>query len=274
MQAPLLIVDGDNLTHRAYHTSPKSIVAPDGTPTNAIVGFFSILSRLWSLEKLGPVFVAWDTLGVDTYRSQLLPAYQTGRVFEPAIVIQLNMLPTICSAFGFGVGTEAGFEADDIMATAALSYHGESLLYTTDKDSYQLVTERIHVLAPQRGGKPPLHIGPAQVVEMLGVLPEQVTDFKALAGDPSDKIPGAKGIGPKTAASLLLQHGSLEEVLKTWARPDEVDQLLMYKEVVKMRPAATIKLPTQTPDWQSGAEALRSLGATNLAQRIQALKSS
>ncbi|MEQ1823493.1 MAG: 5'-3' exonuclease H3TH domain-containing protein [Fimbriimonadaceae bacterium] len=271
MRPPLLIVDGDNLTHRAYHTSPKSIVAPDGTPVNAIVGFFSILAKLWATEPPSAVFVAWDTLGMDTYRSKLLPAYQTGRIFEPSIVTQLNMLPEICRSFGFGVGKQAGFEADDIMATAALQSSESVLLYTTDKDSYQLVDERINVLAPQRGGKPPTHIGPAQVVEILGVLPEQVADFKALAGDPSDKIPGAKGIGPKTAASLLLQHGSLEEVLKTWSRPDEVELLRMYKEIVLMRPSAIIELPDEKPDWRAGAEVLRTLGANNLATRVSEL---
>jgi DNA polymerase I len=271
VEVPLLIVDGDNLTHRAFHTSPKSIVAPDGTPTNAIVGFFSILARLWSTMPIRAIYVAWDTLGVDTYRNKLWPLYQTGRFFDPAIVTQLNMLPDICRAFGFGVGKEGGFEADDIMATAALEASGPVLLYTTDKDSYQLVTDRIRVLAPQRGGKPALQIGPAQVVEILGVLPEQVPDFKALAGDPSDKIPGARGIGPVTAASLLLKHGSLEAALKDWSKPEEVEQLLMFRDVVRMRPTASVQLPEAGPDWLSGAVALRALGAENLATRIESI---
>ncbi|MEQ1934021.1 MAG: 5'-3' exonuclease H3TH domain-containing protein [Fimbriimonadaceae bacterium] len=267
----MLIVDGDNLAHRAYHTTPKTVSAPDGTPINAIVGFFSILARLWTSEGKGPVFVAWDTLGVDTYRNKLWPPYQTGRIFEPSIVTQLNMLPMVCEAFGFGVGKEPGYEADDIMATVALRASGPALLYTTDKDSYQLVTDRVKVLAPQRGGKPPIHIGPPQVVEILGILPEQVPDFKALAGDPSDKIPGARGIGPVTAAALLLKNGSLEAVLKDWSKPEEADQLLMFREVVRMRTNASVQLPDSKPDWVSGANALRALGADNLATRIEAL---
>lgn len=264
---PLLIVDGDNLTHRAYHSTPKTIAH------NAIVGFVGMLARIWQEEKPRGVFVAWDTLGVKTYRDELWPAYQGGRVFEESIVQQLNMLPTICLAFGFGVGKEGGFEADDLMAAAALrevENGGTALLLTTDKDSYQLVSDRVTVLAPRRGTRELDRIGPSQVVERMGVLPEQVPDFKALMGDSSDKVPGTKGIGPKAAAALLLRHGTLENVVANWAAKD-AELALMFREVTCMRPTVRVQLPERGPDWQAGAAALRALSADGVADRVAAL---
>ncbi|MGI8923751.1 MAG: 5'-3' exonuclease [Fimbriimonadales bacterium] len=206
-QGPLLVVDGDNLAHRAYHTTPKTVLGADGKPINAIIGFFGMLLRVWEEEKPRGVFVAWDTLGVDTYRNKLWPPYQTGRVFDGEIVQQLDIFPALCREFGFGVCKSAGYEADDLMAAAAcreVADGGTCLLYTTDRDAYQLVSQHVTILAPRPRTRELDRIGPLQVVERLGVLPEQVPDFKALSGDPSDKIPGARGVGPKSAATLLL----------------------------------------------------------------------
>jgi len=273
VSAPLLIVDGDNLAHRAYHSTPKSVTAEDGSPINAIVGFFSMMSRIWGEEKPRGVFVAWDTLGVDTYRSKLWPPYQGGRVFDREIVLQLDLLPSLCGAAGFGVGKEAGFEADDLMAAAALkeaAAGGSALLFTTDKDDYQLVTDQITVLSHKRGTRELDRIGPMQVVERMGVLPQQVPDFKALSGDSSDKIPGIRGIGPKAAASLLLTYGTLDNVVANWDKA-LANQALMFREVARMRPECKVMLPVGGPDWKAGAEALRVLGANNLADRLEAL---
>lgn len=272
---PLLVIDGDNLAHRAYHSTPKTVKAPDGTPINAIVGFIGMLLRFHNEEKPRAIFVAWDTLGVDTYRNELWPPYQGGRVFDKEIVLQLNMLPDICRAFGLGVGKCRGYEADDLMAAAALAevaQGGTALLLTTDRDSYQLVSESITVLTPKKGTRELDRIGPHEVVERFGVLPEQVPDFKALSGDSSDKIPGVKGIGPKAAASLLLTHGTLEHVLENWGRPQDAELALKFREVARMRPDCAVSLPDGPPDWEAGAEALRALGATNMADRVAETK--
>jgi DNA polymerase I len=269
---PLLIVDGDNLAHRAYHSTPKTLTGASGAPINAVVGFFTILHRLWLDEQPRAVFVAWDTLDTPTYRHSLWPDYQGGRVFEPEIVQQLGLLPDLCRAFGFGTGQRAGAEADDLMAAAChaeLRQGGTCLLLTTDRDAYQLVSDRVTVLSPQRGTRELARIGPDQVVERLGVRPEQVPDFKALAGDASDKIPGARGIGPKTASTLLAQHGTLDAVLAAWDRSAENDLVRTFHEMVRLRPDVPVTLPPSgTPDWTGGAAALRQLGATTLADRL------
>lgn len=271
---PLLIIDGDNMAHRAYHSTPKSVKSETGKPINAVVGFFGMLGNLWRQEKPRGIFVAWDTLGVATYRNRLWPPYQGGRVFDQEIVEQLNLLPDLCRACRLGVGKEAGYEADDLMAAAAIaevSGGGEALLLTTDRDSYQLVTERITVLSPQRGTRELLRIGPLQVVERMGVLPEQVPDFKALSGDSSDKIPGIRGIGPKAAASLLLKFGTLDRVVESWENQADVELARMFREVVRMHPEVQVQLPIGLPDWQAGAAALRGLGALGLADRVHSL---
>jgi DNA polymerase I len=276
-ERPLLIIDGDNLAHRAYHSMPKSLKSADGRPINAIVGWTNMLLTLWEAEQPRSVYVAWDTLGVDTYRHELWPTYQGGRVFDTAIVKQLDLLPSVATAFGFGTGKLAGYEADDFMAAAAYAETrrgGRSLLLTTDRDAYQLVSDSVMVLAPRSGVRDLIRIGPEQVVERMGVLPEQVPDFKALAGDSSDNIPGAKGIGPKSAAALILKYGTLEAILD--ARTDTIsptlaEQLRMFKRVVSMQGDVAVELPaTAPPDWQSAAKRLRELGAENLSERIAA----
>ncbi len=277
-ERPLLIVDGDNLAHRAYHSMPKTLKSSDGRPINAIVGWTNMVLTIWDNERPRSMFVAWDTLGVDTYRHKLWPTYQGGRVFDDAIVKQLNLLPSLAAAFGFGVGKQPGYEADDFMAAAAVAETargGHSLLLTTDRDAYQLVSDRVTVLAPRSGVRDLIRIGPQQVVERMGVLPEQIPDFKALAGDASDNIPGAKGIGPKAAASLLLKYGTLEATLA--ARQDTLgpplaDQLRIFKEIVCMRPQdLSVTLPeTAPPNWQAAAQRLEELGAKNSAERVAA----
>jgi DNA polymerase-1 len=207
----------------------------------------------------------------------LWPTYQGGRVFDNAIVRQLDLLPGLAASFGFGVGKKPGYEADDFMAAAAIAETkrgGRSLLLTTDRDAYQLVSDSVTVLAPRSGVRDLMRIGPQQVVERLGVLPEQVPDYKALAGDASDGIPGAKGIGPKAAASLLLKYGTLEATLE--ARTDTMsptlaEQLLMFKRIVTMQVDLDVVLPeTGPPNWAAAAAELRRLGALNSAERLEA----
>jgi DNA polymerase-1 len=235
----------------------------------------TLLAGVWGAERPRGVFVAWDTLGVKTYRHELWPDYQGGRVFEPEIVRQLGLLPGLCAASGFGVGQREGFEADDLMAAAVaaeLKRGGTCLLLTTDRDAYQLVSERVTVLNPRRGASEIERIGPREVEARLGVPPALVPDFKALSGDSSDKIPGLRGVGPKTAAALLRQHGSLDAVLAARGNDEETELALRFRTVVRLRPTVAVRLPQSgAPRWRGGAAALRELGANSWAERMERL---
>lgn len=270
---PLLIVDGDNLAHRAYHSTPKTVVGKDGQPINAFVGFFGMLTRIWDAEAPRGILVAWDTLGTPTYRDKLWPAYQSGRVIDAELRSQLDRFPDLCRAGGLGVGKQGGYEADDFMASAAdaeVANGGTCLILTTDKDSYQLASDHVTILSPQRKTRELERIGPLGVVEKFRVLPEQVPDFKALSGDPSDKIPGIKGIGPQTAAALLLQHGKLEKLVATWTNPRNIELAMVFREVCTMRRDAPVTLPDGPPNWADAVPLLREMGAETLADRLEA----
>jgi DNA polymerase-1 len=259
----LLAIDGDSLAHRAYHALPKSI------RLNAIVGFSNFLLRLWEAEQPSAVLVAWDTLEVATYRHEALPAYQSGREFEDSIVDQLDQLPEVCESYGFLVAKADGFEADDFLAASAAKWKGPVLVATSDRDAFQLVSDRVTVLQPVKGVSEIARIGPAEVRERYGVEPEQVPDFIALRGDSSDKIPGASGIGPKKAADLLRQYGTLEAALKDGRFSTIADDLRLYRSIATMDKKAPLpKLVKTPPDFARAAEHARELKLNAVARRL------
>src|SRR5262249_19885236 len=155
------------------------------------------------------------------------------------------------------------YEADDFLAAAATREEadgGEALVATSDRDAFQLVTERVTVLQPARGG--PIRIGPEGVRERYGVDPAQVPDFIALRGDPSDRIPGARGIGEKRGAELLRQYGSLEAMLEEGRFATEADALRLYRGIATMdRGAPLPQLPDVSPDWAAAAAHARAPSA-------------
>jgi 5'-3' exonuclease len=259
----LLAIDGDSLAHRAYHALPKSI------HLNAIVGFSNFLVRLWESEQPDAVLVAWDTLEEATYRHEALPAYQSGREFEDSIVEQLDLLPDVVAAFGFLVAKAPGFEADDFLAAAAGGWPGPVVVATSDRDAFQLVSERVTILQPVKGVSELARIGPAEVRERYGVEPAQVPDFIALRGDSSDRIPGAPGIGPKKAADILRQHGTLEQALADGRFSADADTLRLYRSIATMDANAPLPpLAPTPPDWVQASERARELGLGGLSRRL------
>jgi DNA polymerase-1 len=259
----LLAIDGDSLAHRAYHALPKSI------RLNAIVGFSNFLLRLWEAEQPEAVLVAWDTLEVPTYRHEALPVYQSGREFEPSILEQLGMLPDVVASYGFLVAKGGGYEADDFLAASAAAWPGPVLVATSDRDAFQLVSDRVGILQPVKGVSELARIGPAEVRERYGVEPEQVPDFIALRGDSSDKIPGAPGVGPKKAADLLKQYGTLEAALSEGRFATIVDELRLYRRIATMDAAAPLpELHATPPDWEGAAAHARELGLNAVASRL------
>jgi DNA polymerase-1 len=260
----LLTIDGDSLAHRAYHALPKSI------HLNAIVGFSNFMLRLWEAEQPAAVLVAWDTLEVETYRHEALPEYQSGREFEDSIVDQLDQLPEVVESWGFLVAKADGYEADDFLAASAAKWKGRVVVATSDRDAFQLVSDRVTVLQPVKGVSELARIGPEQVRERYGVEPEQVPDFIALRGDSSDKIPGAPGVGPKKAADVLREFGTLEHALKAGRFSTIADDLRLYRSIAtmdKQAPLPTLK-KTTPPDWVSASEHAKELGLGGLSRRL------
>jgi DNA polymerase-1 len=273
MSRPLLVVDGDSFAHRAYHALPKTIRRAGGRPAGAIVGFLNMLVRLWEAERPRAVLVAWDTLEVPTYRHEALEVYQSGRIFEPDLLEQLPMLPELVEALGFAYAKAAGYEADDFLAAAVAAEEkrgGTTLVATSDRDAFQLVSDRTLVLQPTRGVSELARIGPAEVMERYGVEPRQVPDFIALRGDPSDRLPGARGIGPKKGADVLREYGSLEEALAAGRFAQEAEDLRLFRRIAQLDASAPLpELPDQEPDWAGAAKLVGSWGLGNAAGRLE-----
>ena len=269
MKPPLLVVDGDSLAHRAYHSIPKSV------NHNAVVGFTNMVVRLWEMEEPRAVVVGWDTLTVPTYRHEAFEGYQAGRHFDQSLLDQLDMLPQLVEALGFAAAKGPGYEADDFLAAAVRSEEkrrgGRAVVVTSDRDSFQLVSDRTTVVTPIRGVSELARIGPDEVRERYGVEPAQVPDFIALRGDPSDRLPGARGVGPKTAATILKQYGTLEAALEAGRFPQQREELRLYRRIASLDASAPLPpLQDQSPTWAEASSLVRSWGMNQLADRLAA----
>jgi DNA polymerase I len=277
MNRPLLVVDGDSFAHRSYHALPKSIRRRSNKGAGAIVGFANFLLRLYTEEQPRAVLVGWDTLDAPTYRHRALPGYQGGRVFDAELLDQLEVLPQFVEACGFAAAKAPGYEADDFLAAAVAQEErqgGIVVLASGDRDAFQLASDRTVILHPVRAGEM-ARIGPAEVRERYGVEPKQVPDFIALRGDPSDKIPGAPGVGPKSAASLLRRYGSLEAALAEGKFASQAEQLRLYRSIATMDATAPLpSLPDQTPTWRMAAALAREWDLNRLADRLTELTQS
>jgi len=274
VKRPLLVIDGDSLAHRAYHALPKTIRRADRRPSNAIVGFTNFLLGLWDSEQPRAVLVGWDTLEVPTYRHEAFESYQGGREFDDELLEQLALLPQLVEAFGFASAKAAGYEADDFLAAAVVAEEkrrGTAVVATSDRDSFQLASERTTILQPVRGVSEIARIGPAEVRERYGVEPAQVVDFIALRGDPSDRLPGAPGVGPKKAADLLRQYGSLEEAIAAGRFTALAEELRLYRRIASLDASAPLPPhPDQTPSWAAASSLLSAWGMNAVAERVAA----
>ena len=255
---------------------PKTILRRGRKPAGAILGFANMLLRLYREERPRAVLVAWDTLDVPTYRHEKFPAYQSGREFDDAVVEQLEVLPEFVAACGFQNAKAPGFEADDFLASAAAKEErrgGTVLIASGDRDTFQLASDRTNILYPVRAGEM-ARIGPAEVRARYGVDPEQVPDFIALRGDPSDKVPGAPGVGATGAATLLQRYGSLEAALKAGRFPAMAESLRLFRSIATMnRKAPLPSLRSQKPTWDKAAELAREWELNQLARRLEELGS-
>ena len=273
---PLLVIDGDSFAHRAYHALPKSIRRKGDKPAGAILGFANLLLRLYREEQPRAVLVGWDTYEEPTYRHEAFAAYQSGREFDDDVIEQLAVIPEFVTACGFANAKRAGYEADDFLAAAAAAEErrgGRVLVASGDRDTFQLASAKTTILYPIRGGGVE-RIGPSEVRARYGVEPKQVPDFIALRGDPSDKLPGAPGVGAGGAAALLQKYGSLAAILKAGRFPKLAEELRLYRAIATMdRKAPVPRLPDQAPTWAKAAALARSWQLKQLAERLEELAS-
>lgn len=269
---PLLIIDGDLFAHRSYHALPKTIMRAGSRPAGAILGFANFLLRIYAAEQPRAVLVAWDTLEVPTYRHKAFPAYQSGREFDADLVEQLPLLPEFVTACGFANAKAPGYEADDFLAAGVAAEErrrGRVLVASGDRDTFQLASDRTTILYPVRAGEM-ARIGSAEVRERYGVEPHQVPDFIALRGDPSDKIPGAPGLGAAGAANVLKKFRTLDGALKAGRFPSQAEKLRLYRSIATMDKKAPLpRLQDQKPKWGEAAALARKWGLLQLAHRIE-----
>ena len=271
---PLLVIDGDSFAHRAYHGVPKSIRRRGNKGGGAILGFANFLLRLYAQEEPRAVLVGWDTLDAPTYRHRALATYQSGRLFDAELLDQLDVLPQFVAACGFAFAKAAGYEADDFLAAAVAQEErrgGTAIVASGDRDAFQLASDKTTILQPVRAGEM-ARIGPAEVRERYGVEPRQVPDFIAIRGDPSDKIPGLTGVGPKGAASLLRRYGSLEAALAQGSFAAQAENLRLYRSIATMDASAPLPpLDDQTPTWDAAAALAREWELNQLADRLASI---
>jgi DNA polymerase-1 len=283
MSRPLLAVDAPSLLYRAFFALPKSITDKDDRPVNALLGTANLI--LWVVERHKPRAVVLCT-GAEaaTYRTDLYDGYHADRPPMPEeLEYQWDAAPALFAAFGWTWLDAGELEADDLLgalARAEVAARGEALLFTGDRDMFQCVGDRVRVLFPRGGKDGPELIDIAGVKQRYGIMPEQVPDFIALRGDPSDGLPGAKGIGEKTAGELLRVHGDLETAIANARseRPrvaaalrEQADELRDYRRIATLQPIDVARPADGPTEFAAAAEAARERGMGRLAERLERL---
>jgi DNA polymerase-1 len=267
---PLLVVDAPSLLYRAFYALPKSITDDDKQPVNALLGSINLVLREIELHDPRAVVMCFG-LDAAKYRVALYEGYHADRPAVPdELAPQFVAAPALYEALGWYTATSDEFEADDLLGSHAAvesEAGGETLILTGDRDMFQCVDDRVKVLYVRTGSKGAQVVDEAEVKARYGIEPSLVPDFIALRGDPSDGIPGAKGVGEKTAASLLNRYGSLEGSLggKLAASADE---LRAFKEMASLRRLDVERVPDRPTDRTAGAEAVRARGMRRLAERL------
>jgi DNA polymerase-1 len=283
---PLLVVDTPSMLYRAFFALPKSIKGElpgvkGRQSVNALLGAANLILREVALHDPRAVVLCFGP-DAATYRVELYPPYHAARPEMPAeLVPQWADAPGFFGAFGWKVATSDDLEADDLMGSLAKSEEkagGRALLMTGDRDMYQCATKAVTVLYVRTGSQGAEKVDPAEVKKRYGIGPELVPDFIALRGDPSDGLPGAKGVGEKGAAELLRKHGSLEAVLDNAFRETRPalrtaltgsrDELLAFKDIATLRKAKVGRPRDKRLDRRGAAKAARERGMNRLADRL------
>jgi DNA polymerase-1 len=278
---PLLVVDAPSALFRAFYALPDTITDNKGQPVNALLGALNIVFRV--VADYNPRAVVL-TFGPDAaeYRTELYPPYHAQRPeVPPDLDRQFAESREFFEAFGWTIARSDDHEADDVLhslARAEQEAGGTVRLLTGDRDMYQCANERTKILYMKTGTKGVEEVDADEVKRRYGVAPEQVPDFIALRGDPSDGLPGGKGIGEKTAADLLKRHGTLEAALDAWsgessarvrgALKDQRDELLTFKDIATLRTVPVELPPDRATDIEGGRRMAEERGMNALAKRL------
>lgn len=211
-----LLIDGHGIAFRAFYALP-ALNAPDGTPTNAIVGFFNMLGKIWHEQQPDAIYAAFDMKG-PTFRHEIFPEYKGTRKPTPEeFKVQVPLIEEALPLLGIHVMRRQSIEADDLLGSAATTFAAqgdETLILTSDKDIFQVLRNGVKILRPSKGVSRFEEYTAQSFLEEYGFTPEKVVDYLALMGDTADNIPGIPGVGKKTAARLLKQYSSIEGIVE------------------------------------------------------------
>ncbi len=281
MSRPLLAVDGPFLLYRSFFALPDSIKGAEDRPINALLGAVNVLLRVAADRGPRAIVICFGAEAA-AYRVELYPPYHAHRPEVPAALQwQFDQAPRLFQDFGWAVETADELEADDLLGSFAqveTEAGGRTLILTGDRDMYQCVSDHVSVLCLKQGTSGFEQLGPAEVASRYGVPAALVPDFIALRGDPSDGLPGAPGIGPKSASALLNAHGSLEQALAhadaerprvQAALSEHADELRAFREIALLRTVALERPADRATDLERGATAARRYGMNRLAERLE-----
>lgn len=294
MPLPLLVVDAPFLMYRSFFALPESITGVQGRPVGALLGAANLLLRA-AAEREPRAIVLCFGAEAASYRVELYPGYHAARPPVPATLQwQFDQANEFFTGFGWRCESAEEFEADDLLGSFARvegQAGGSTLILTGDRDMYQCVGDHAAVLYLKSGKVGFETVDAPEVERRYGIPPSQVPDFIALRGDPSDGLPGAPGIGEKTAAELLRRHGSLANILAAVGTPahpkldhgerprvaaalrDHADEVRAFREIALLRTVEVQRPPDAVTDLAGGAEIAGRFGLGQLSRRLEAASS-
>jgi DNA polymerase-1 len=232
-----VLIDANAIIHRAYHAMPKTLRTPEGQLTNAVYGFVSILLGILEYEEPDYIATAFDMKG-PTFRDEMMTEYKGTRAkTDDDLISQFPLVQETLAALSIPIFEKPGLEADDYLGIVAYELEEnhediQTVIVTNDQDAFQLIRKDTIVVTPLSGYSKIKRYGRHEVMEKLGVWPEQVPDYKGLRGDTSDNIPGVPGIGQKGATKLLAEFETLERIYEriSEVKPDRIRGLLIEHE--------------------------------------------